>query len=50
MINASRQTGSVIGVALLGGLLGGGLAFDTGLRIALTAAGGASSSGRCWPC
>ncbi len=35
MLNATRQTGSVLGVALFGPLLGAAGAFMTGARIAL---------------
>jgi DHA2 family methylenomycin A resistance protein-like MFS transporter len=35
VLNATRQTGSVLGVALFGSLLGGAGAFTTGARIAL---------------
>ncbi|MEO3756289.1 MFS transporter [Streptomyces sp. B6B3] len=39
VINAARQTGSVVGIALLGAWVGGGTPFVTGLRIALVIAG-----------
>jgi DHA2 family methylenomycin A resistance protein-like MFS transporter len=35
VLNATRQTGSVLGVALFGSLLGAAGAFTTGARIAL---------------
>jgi MFS family permease len=35
VLNATRQTGSVLGVALFGSLLGAAAAFTTGVRIAL---------------
>jgi DHA2 family methylenomycin A resistance protein-like MFS transporter len=36
VLNATRQTGSVLGVALFGSLLGAAGAFTSGARIALT--------------
>ena len=41
VINSSRQLGSVIGVALLGGLAGQGSALVPGMRVALAIAGAA---------
>jgi DHA2 family methylenomycin A resistance protein-like MFS transporter len=40
-INAARQVGGVIGVALLGSLVAGGGSFIAGLRISLIIAGAA---------
>jgi DHA2 family methylenomycin A resistance protein-like MFS transporter len=39
VLNASRQAGGAVGVALLGTLVGGG-AFIPGLRLAMAVAGG----------
>lgn len=39
VVNAARQTGSVIGVALLGALVSGGTELVSGLHVALVAAG-----------
>jgi DHA2 family methylenomycin A resistance protein-like MFS transporter len=40
VLNAMRQTGSVLGVALFGSLLGGSAGFIGGVRIALLIAAG----------
>ena len=45
VVNAARQTGSVLGVALLGTLVSGGTGFIVGLHIALAIAAGAFFAG-----
>lgn len=45
VLNASRQTGGAIGVALLGALVAGGLPFVSGLRVGLAISAAAFAAG-----
>ncbi|HET7094747.1 MAG TPA: MFS transporter, partial [Thermomicrobiales bacterium] len=47
VLNASRQVGGAVGVALLGGLIGGSAAFVAGMHLAMALAGAAFVGAAC---